>query len=117
MLLEWKTCELIEMNIQVDHIHLIISVPPKVSIFQLMGVLKVKSYWGNHFWSRGYCVDTIGLDKDKIKRYVNYQEAQEKLEKQQPSETSVFSMDSGISNKLRDTESWYLMKYICIEVP
>ena len=98
MLLEWKSCEMIEMNVQIDHVHLIVSVPPKVSISQLMGILKgktaikifksypqlkVKPYWGNHFWSRGYYVDTIGLDEDKIKRYVKYQEEQERLEDQQ----------------------------------
>lgn len=98
MLLEWKSCELIEMNIQTDHIHLIVSVPPKISISTLMGILKGKTaikifksypqlkkkpYWGNHFWSRGYCVDTIGLDEEKIKKYVKYQETQERLEEQQ----------------------------------
>jgi putative transposase len=98
MLLEWKSCEKIEMNIQSDHVHLIVSVPPKMSISQLMGILKGKTaikifksypqlkekpYWGNHFWSRGYCVDTIGLDEDKIKKYVKYQEEQERLEEQQ----------------------------------
>ena len=98
MLLEWKSCEMIEMNIQIDHVHLIVSVPPKLSISQLMGTLKgktaikifksypqlkVKPYWGNHFWSRGYCVDTIGLDEAKIKKYVKYQEEQERLEEQQ----------------------------------
>ena len=77
MLLEWKSSELIEMNIQIDHIHLVVSVPPKVSISTLMGTLKgktaikifksypqlkVKPYWGNHFWAKGYCVDTVGLD-------------------------------------------------------
>ena len=71
MLLEWKSCELIEMNIQIDHIHLIVSIPPKISVSQLMGILKGKTaikifksypqlkkkpYWGNHFWARGYCV-------------------------------------------------------------
>ena len=98
MLLEWKSCELIEMNIQKDHIHLIVSIPPKISESTPMGILKgktaiklfksypqlkKKSYWGNHFWSRGYCVDTIGLDEEKIKKYVKYQENQECLEEQQ----------------------------------
>jgi putative transposase len=98
MLLEWKECEKIEMNIQEDHIHLIVSVPPKVSVSQLMGILKgktaikifksypelkTKPYWGNHFWSRGYCADTIGLDEKMIKKYVKYQEEQERLEEQQ----------------------------------
>ena len=86
------------MNIQTDHIHMIVSVPPKISISTLMGILKGKTaikifkscpqlknkpYWGNHFWSRGYCVDTVGLDEDKIKKYVKYQETQERLEEQQ----------------------------------
>ncbi len=98
MLLEWKSCELLEINIQTDHIHLIVSIPPKMSLSQLMGVLKgktaikifksypqlkTKPYWGNHLWSRGYCADTIGLDEDKIKKYVKYQEEQERLEEQQ----------------------------------
>jgi len=86
MLLEWKSREMIEMNIQQDHIHLIVSVPPKVSISQLMGILqgktaikifksypqlKMKPYWGNLFWAKGYFVDTIGLDEDKIKKIKN----------------------------------------------
>ena len=86
------------MNIQKDHVHLIVSVPPKLSISKLMGILKGKTaikifksypqlkqkpYWGNHFWSRGYCVDTVGLDEEKIKKYVQYQEDQERLEEQQ----------------------------------
>lgn len=98
MLLEWKSCEMIEMNIQKDHVHLIVSVPPKLSISELMGILKgktaikifksypqlrVKPYWGNHFWANGYCVDTIGPDEDKIKKYVKYQEDQERIEEQQ----------------------------------
>lgn len=98
MLLEWKRCELKEMNIQKDHVHLVVSVPPKLSISQLMGILKGKTaikvfksypqlkkkpYWGNHFWSRGYCVDTIGLDEEKIRKYVKYQEDHERREEQQ----------------------------------
>ena len=98
MLLEWKSSEMIELNVQKDHVHLIVSVPPKISISQLMGTLKgktaikifknypqlrIKPYWGNHFWSKGYCIDTIGLDEDKIKKYVKYQEDQERLEEQQ----------------------------------
>ncbi len=43
MLLEWKSCELIEMNIQIDNIHLIVSIPPKISISELMGILKGKT--------------------------------------------------------------------------
>jgi len=98
MLLEWLGCEKKELNIQIDHIHLVVSVPPKVSVSRLMGILKGKTaikifksypelkkkpYWGNHFWSRGYCVDTIGLDEEKIRKYVKYQEDQERKEEQQ----------------------------------
>lgn len=74
---------------------MLIKVPPKQSISELMGALKgrtairvfkqfpylkKKPYWGNHFWAKGYCVDTVGLNEEMIKRYVKYQE---KLEKQQ----------------------------------
>jgi len=96
---EQKECEVIELNVQKDHVHLVVMVPPKVSISDYMGIikgrtairvfnkfrsLKKKPYWGNHFWARGYCVDTVGLDAEKICKYVKYQETQErKSEKQQ----------------------------------
>ena len=98
MLIDREGCEKKELNIQIDHVHLIVSVPPKESISRLMGLLKGKTaikifksypnlkkrpYWGNHFWSRGYCVDTIGLDEEKIRKYVKYQEEQERKEEQQ----------------------------------
>ena len=98
MLLGWLGCEKKELNVQIDHVHLIVSVPPKVSISKLMGVVKGKTaikifksypnikkkpYWGNHFWSRGYCVDTIGMDEEKIRKYVKYQEDQERKEEEQ----------------------------------
>ena len=93
MLCDWKDCQVVELNVQSDHIHLIVSIPPKLSVSKLMGmlkgkiaiklfksypVLKQKPYWGNHFWARGYFVSTIGLDEDKIRRYVKYQEKEEK---------------------------------------
>ncbi len=82
-----------ELNIQPDHIHLYCSVPPKISISSFMGFLKGKTaikilrsypdlrkrvYWGNHFWSRGYFVNTVGLNEDLIRRYVKYQEKEER---------------------------------------
>ena len=85
-------CQVIELNVQPDHVHLLVKVPPKVSISQLMGVVKGKSalrlftrfpylkqrpYWGNHCWAKGYCVDTVGLNSDMIRKYVKYQERQE----------------------------------------
>ena len=95
MLCDWKNVEVIELSIQADHIHIIVSVPPKVSISSLMGMLKGKTaikifksypalkkkpYWGNHFWARGYCSSTIGFDEEMIRNYVRYQEDQEKEE-------------------------------------
>ena len=92
-LCEWKRCEVVELNVQEDHIHLLVSVPPKVSMSHLMGVLKgkiaiklfksypkmkKKPYWGNHFWARGYFVSTVGLDEEMIKKYVKHQEKEEK---------------------------------------
>ena len=70
-----------EINIQNDHIHMIISIPPKYAISEMMGFLKGKSairlfqkqkeltkkYWGKHIWARGYCVSTVGLDEEKIR--------------------------------------------------
>ena len=88
-------CEVVELNVQPDHIHLLLFVPPKVSISELLGILKgrtairifkkfpylkSKPYWGNHFWASGYCVDTIGIDAEMIRKYVKYQEAAERKE-------------------------------------
>ncbi len=68
-------------------------IPPKLSISQVVGTLKGKSAiriinkfkkikkdinWGGHFWSRGYCVDTVELDPDKIRKYVRYQRGSDK---------------------------------------
>ena len=90
---EQCSCKAVELNVQKDHVHLIAQVPPKISISELMGRLKgrsairvlkkhpdlrVRKYWGNHFWAPGYCVDTIGLDEEMIRRYVRYQEKKEK---------------------------------------
>ena len=90
---EQQHAEIVELNIQVDHVHLLVMVPPKLSISEFVGTLKGrtairvfnkfrhlkhKPYWGNHFWARGYCVDTVGLDTEKIQKYVKYQEDKEK---------------------------------------
>lgn len=94
---EQKGCEVIELNVQIDHVHLIAMVLPKISISEYVGIvkgrtairifnkyrhLKQKPYWGNHFWSRGYCVDTVGLDAEKVRKYVKYQEQKERQEEQ-----------------------------------
>ena len=52
--------------------------------------LKKKPYWGNHFWSRGYCVSSIGLDENKIRKYVKYQEKIEKKEESDQQEFGLF---------------------------
>jgi len=89
---EQQDCEIVELNIQIDHVHLLVLVPPKISISKYVGTLKGrtairvfnkfrhlkhKPYWGNHFWAKGYCVDTVGLDEEKIRKYVKYQEGKE----------------------------------------
>jgi len=95
---EQKASKLVELNIQCDHVHVLVLVPPKVSISDYVGVvkgrtairilnkyknLKNKPYWGNHFWARGYCVDTVGLDAEMIRKYVKYQEGIERRSEQQ----------------------------------
>ena len=76
-----KDVEIQEVNIQSDHIHLVCSISPKLSLSDFMGLLKgklaiklfktypklkQKPYWGNHFWSRGYFVSTVGLGEEMI---------------------------------------------------
>jgi putative transposase len=82
-----------EINIQSDHIHMILSVPPKYAISGIMGFLKgktavklfqtqkqlTKQYWGRHLWSRGYCVSTIGLNEEQIRKYVRWQQERDQL--------------------------------------
>ena len=85
--------EIIELNVQLDHVHLLVMIPPKVSVSKYMGVIKgktairilnkykelrAKPYWGNHFWARGYCIDTVGLDTEMVRKYVKFQETNEK---------------------------------------
>ena len=90
-------CGVDELNIQKDHVHMIVKVVPKVSVSQLMGTvkgrtairvfkkypyLKNKPYWGNHFWAPGYCVDTVGVNEEMIRKYVKYQENVERRAEQ-----------------------------------
>ena len=84
--------EIIEMNVQADHVHLIVWIPPKYSISEVMGYLKGKlairifqryeklgkQFWGRHLWGRGYCVSTVGIDETRIREYVRWQENKEK---------------------------------------
>jgi len=49
-----------------------------IRIFKQFPYLKTKPYWGNHLWARGYCVDTVGVNADMIRKYVKYQEKHER---------------------------------------
>ena len=92
-LCQQKRVELVEGHLMPDHIHMCLSVPPKFSIAFIIGFLKGKSairihreilkvtrVTGLHFWSRGYCVSTVGLDEETVRNYIR---DQEELEKQQ----------------------------------
>jgi putative transposase len=84
--------DVMELNVQPDHVHLVMGIPPKYVVSSVMGYLKGKlairlfdryerlghRYWGRHLWARGYCVSTIGLDEEKIRKYVKWQEKREK---------------------------------------
>ena len=84
--------EVLELNIQEDHVHMLLSIAPKYSVSSVMGYLKGrlstrlfqryekigKRYWGRHFWSRGYCVSTVGLNEEMIRKYVKWQEKKDR---------------------------------------
>ena len=86
-LCEQKGVEIIEAEACPDHIHMLVSIPPKISVAQFMGYLKGKSslmifdrhanlkykYGNRHFWCRGYYVDTVGKNKKKIAEYIRNQ--------------------------------------------
>ena len=86
--------EIVEGHLMPDHVHMCLRVPPKFSIAMVIGFLKGKSavrihrslgnkrVTGLHFWSRGYCVSTVGLDEATIRKYIR---EQEKYENQQHS--------------------------------
>ena len=79
-------------NAQPDHIHMLLSIPPKYSVAMTVGFLKGKSavrihrelmrtqgtLFGRSFWSRGYCVSTVGLDEAMIRRYIEEQDKHER---------------------------------------
>ena len=87
---------IIQGNISKDHIHLCLSIPPKVSISNTIGTIKGKvairmfnrfpelrkKYWGSHFWSRGYYVNTVGINEYVIREYIKNQNKLDRLENQ-----------------------------------
>ncbi|MBY0757494.1 IS200/IS605 family transposase [Clostridium sardiniense] len=92
-LCEWKDVEIIEAHACVDHIHMLVSIPPKMSVSGFVGFLKGKSslmlferfsdlkykYGSRHFWCRGFYVDTVGRNKKAIEEYIRNQEREDMI--------------------------------------
>ena len=90
--------ELVEGHAMPDHVHLLLSIPPKYSVANTVGFVKGKSaiqihrqflgrernFTGFHFWARGYCVSSVGLDEQKIRAYIRDQEEEEKRQELLP---------------------------------
>ncbi len=87
-----KECTVEEGHTQADHVHMLISIPPKYAVAQVVGYIKGKSaihvarvfmgrkknFVGQHFWARGYYVSTVGHDEDAVREYIRTQEAEDK---------------------------------------
>ena len=87
-LCKYKGVEIIEGHMMIDHVHLLVSIPPKMSVSSFMGYLKGKSalmifdehanlkykYGNRHFWAEGYYVSTVGLNEATIKKYIAEQD-------------------------------------------
>lgn len=87
-----KGCRIEEGNLMPDHVHMLISIPPKYSVAHIVGFLKGKTaiyvankyarrrkYKGYHFWARGYYVSTTGYNEQVVRRYIQNQEKQDKM--------------------------------------
>ena len=82
---------IVEGHLQPDHVHMLLSIPPKYAVAQVVGYLKGKSaihiartysgrernFVGEHFWARGYWVSTVGRDEAEVRRYIREQEAED----------------------------------------
>ena len=93
-LCEYKGVEIIEAHAMSDHIHMLLKIPPKMSVSSFMGYLKGKSslmifdehanlkynYGSRHFWSEGYYVSTVGLNKKTVQNYIKNQELEDQLQ-------------------------------------
>jgi putative transposase len=87
-----KECQVVEGHLMPDHVHMLISIPPKYSVAQVIGYIKGKSaihvartffdhkrnFVGQHFWARGYFVSTVGRDEATIREDIRNQEAEDK---------------------------------------
>ena len=92
-LCKWKGIEIIEGHMMPYHIHLLLSIPPKYSVSQIMGYLKGKSammiferhanlkykFGNRHFWAEGYYVSTVGLNTATIQKYIREQEKEDQI--------------------------------------
>ena len=89
---EYKERRIEEGHLMPDHVHMLISIPPKYSVSQVIGYIKGKSaihlarvygerkrnFVGQHFWARGYFVSTVGRDEELIRQYIRHQEEEDK---------------------------------------
>ncbi len=87
-----RDSEIEEGHLMPDHVHMMISIPPKYSVSQVVGYIKGKSaihvarvygerkrnFVGQHFWARGFFVSTVGRDEEIIRRYIRHQEAEDR---------------------------------------
>ena len=82
-----KECRIEEGHLMPDHVHMMISIPPKYAVSQVVGFIKGKSanppgprrnLVGQHFWARGYYVSTVGRDEQAIREYIKNQEEEDK---------------------------------------
>jgi putative transposase len=88
-----KDCRIVKGYLMPDHVHMLIEIPPKYKVSEVVGFLKGKSaiamakefggkqrnFTGEHFWARGYAVSTVGLEEETIKKYIHDQEQDERL--------------------------------------
>jgi putative transposase len=91
-LTEQKESRVEEGHLMTDHVHMLLSIPPKYAVAQVVGYIKGKSaihiartfmerkrnFVGQHFWARGYFVSTVGRDEELIRRYIRHQEIEDK---------------------------------------
>jgi putative transposase len=87
-----RECVVEEGHLQLDHVHMLLSIPPKYAVSQVLGFIKGKSaihiarsylgrrqsFTGQHFWARGYYVSTVGRDEAAIREYIRRQEAEDR---------------------------------------
>ena len=95
-LCEYKGVEIIEAHAVVDHIHMLVKIPPKLAVSSFMGYLKGKSslmifekhanlkyrYGNRNFWAKGYYVSTVGVNTEVVKEYIKNQEKEDMMEDQ-----------------------------------